>query len=47
MSPKLLQIQFNIMIQNGNTLFEGVCIRMTLHCHKHDITPVMNMKESL
>jgi len=31
----------------GNTLFEGVCIRLTWHCHKHDITPVMNMKESI
>jgi len=30
-----------------NTLFEGVCIRLTWHCHKHDTTPVMNMKESL
>jgi len=26
----------------GNTLFEGVCIRLTSR-HKHDITPVMNM----
>jgi len=28
----------------GNTLFEGVCIRLTWHIHNHDMTHVMNMK---
>jgi len=36
-----------ILKNTGNTLFEGVCIRLSWHCHKHDIPPVMNMKESL
>jgi len=22
----------------GNTLFEGVCIRLTIHFHNHDMT---------
>jgi len=36
-------ICIKVMRLMGNTLFEGVCIRLTRHCHKHDITPVMNM----
>ncbi len=31
----------------GNTLLEGVCIRLTWHLHNHDMTHVMNMKEVL
>jgi len=31
----------------GNTLLEGVCIRLTRHLHNHDMTYVMNMKEVL
>jgi len=31
----------------GNTLIEGVCIRLTWHLHNHDLTYVMNMKEVL
>ena len=31
----------------GNTLFEGVCIRLSLHCHNNVMTPVINMKESI
>ncbi len=31
----------------GNTLLEGVCIRLTWHLHNHDMTHVMNMKEIL
>jgi len=31
----------------GNTLLEGVCIRLTLQLHNHDMTYVMNMKEVL
>jgi len=30
----------------GNTLLEGVCLRLTSHLHDHDdMTHVMNMKE--
>jgi len=29
------------------TLLEGVCIRLTLHLHNHDMTYVMNMKYGL
>ncbi len=31
----------------GNTLLEGVCIRLTWHLHNHDMTHVMNMNEVL
>jgi len=31
----------------GNTLLEGVCIRLTWHLHNHDMTYDMNMKEVL
>jgi len=30
----------------GNTLLEGVCLRLTWHLH-HDMTYVLNMKEVL
>ena len=31
----------------GYTLFEGVCLKLSLDCHNHLMTAVMNMKESL
>jgi len=31
----------------GNTLLEGVCIRLTSNLHNHDMTYVINMKEVL
>jgi len=30
---------------HGNTLLEGVCIRLTWRLQNHDMTYVMNMKE--
>jgi len=35
------------MSSEGNTLLEGVCIRLTWHLHNRDMTYVLNMKEGL
>jgi len=37
----------HLVVIFGNTLLEGVCIRLTRHLHNHDMTHVMNMKEVL
>ncbi len=37
----------HFLVKGHNTLFEGVCIRLTWHLHNHDMTHVINMKEVL
>jgi len=40
----IIQI-LNLLILNGNTLLEGVCIRLTWHLHNHDNDIwILNMK---
>ncbi len=43
--PDVSPIHWSDYTRYGNTLLEGVCIRLTWHLHNHDMTHVMNMKE--
>jgi len=41
----LLQLLITTVKNVGNTLLEGVCLRLTWHLHNHDMTHGMNMNE--